>query len=196
MSWRNRLFNTAGGRTDCMGADDRWHSVPVDMGICSLCPLRMGFGSRTPHRGHYVYGDPGGSPAFLLFSFGDTPIYISVVLLPICLAVVVVRLPDFRLALDPSPAASAYSLREQAIATVRLRLSRGGRALAANQSMMHLQSRRGWSHSTEASGNGSDSPVPARNRPMPRAMGSSARRKSGSLTTTTARQIGRSTTEM
>jgi O-Antigen ligase len=40
-------------------------------------------------------------PPFFLSRFGDTPIYISGILLPICLAVVVVRLPDFRLALDP-----------------------------------------------------------------------------------------------
>ncbi len=40
-------------------------------------------------------------PPIFVSRFGDTPVYLSVLLLPICLAVVVVRLPDFHLALDP-----------------------------------------------------------------------------------------------
>jgi len=100
MSWRNRLFNTAGGRTDCMGADDRWHSVPVDM--ASVLYVLFAWASvREPSSRHYVMVILVVLPPFYFSRFGDTPIYISVVLLPICLAVVVVRLPDFRLALDP-----------------------------------------------------------------------------------------------
>jgi len=49
-------------------------------------------------------------PPFFFSRFGDAPVYLSVLLLPLCLAAVVVRLPDFQFSLDPIPRGLALFL--------------------------------------------------------------------------------------